>query len=330
MCLIIVKPENCKFNQDILKIAWDMNAHGGGFMAHNPENNTLIVKKGFFDKHDFIDEILKYENQRIVVHFRYATHGNKDISNCHPFRISSDLAVVHNGQLFDIKIINKKFSDTWHFAQICKGFYKHNSTFWKNPRFKKQTEHKIGKNNKLVWMDNTGQIEIYNENEGQYLDGIWYSNCRFLFGTWKGMNEYYEREYVRKMGKLVKPYKLSFWCINEGENWYFCDSCCHIFNKESHGEPNIVKEEYYFYEEIYLCDKCNNEYAWMLKAEFRYKPEILDGYDVSRVYREEMTRIQEEYKEKEKLRKEKEEAEKLNKEIERISNEVDTQICSTL
>lgn len=324
MCLIIVKPEDCIFNEDILDIAWDMNSHGAGFMVYNKENDTLSVRKGFFNKKDFIDEILKYQDQRIVVHFRYATHGEKDTSNCHPFRISSELALVHNGQMSEIKIWNEKYSDTWHFAQICKKFYKRNLNFWKHAEFKTKAESKMGRYNKVVWMDNKGQIEIYNEKEGTYLDGVWYSNLRFLFGSWSGLNEYYEREYVKKMGFNVKPYKLSWWAINEGESWFFCDHCCHLFNKEKHGNPIVIEE---FYNEIFLCDNCNKKDSWMLDNQYRFDKTILDGWNVRNVYRDEMKRLQEKYKAKEEKSKAEEEAKKV---AERKGKEVDTKVCSTL
>lgn len=77
----------------------DRNPDGAGIAWHDPETNTVKVRKfvdcnrmlGYIGTH--YDEL---EDVAVLGHFRIATHGAVNITNCHPFRVSCGV-MAHNG-----------------------------------------------------------------------------------------------------------------------------------------------------------------------------------------------------------------------------------------
>jgi predicted glutamine amidotransferase len=185
MCIAIYKPENKILGIEVVENSFLWHPDGAGFMAHDSKTNTLIVKKGFFTVSDFMDAYLPYAHLRCVLHFRKATHGEKDADNCHPFLINENLAFVHNGVLRDAKMWDKKKSDTWHFGEaifkplINKGY----GEIWKNKTFRYLIEQTIGTWNKFVMLDNEGNFQIFNEICGVWDAGCWFSNQTYLYST---------------------------------------------------------------------------------------------------------------------------------------------------
>jgi glutamine amidotransferase len=250
MCLIIYKPENAKFDPVIMSNAWRMNDDGAGFMAWDGRKK-LIVKRGFFSLKELTDAIKPHQEQRCAVHFRWATHGEKNAANCHPFKVTKRLGMMHNGILDNIELSNPKFSDTWHFARICANTLRKFPDFWKTSSKKEKLEKMIGKGNKLVFMDNNGDVQIYNEKQGTWLDGCWYSNTLFTFGSYRGMAKAKERIESISRGVYISPYSLSPYEVDEGEDWYSCNNCYCDFKKEDN--PPVSCGEFMF------CQKCYSE-----------------------------------------------------------------------
>ena len=99
MCIIAIKPEGISIPIERLKTCWEHNPDGAGFMYS--ENNKLKIVKGLMTFDSFIkayDEVNPL-TKRIVIHFRYGTHGDICPDLTHPFNVNEDLALVHNGIL---------------------------------------------------------------------------------------------------------------------------------------------------------------------------------------------------------------------------------------
>lgn len=306
MCLIIYKPAKKQFDLDLLETAWKMNPHGGGYMYS--ENNKLCIEKGYFNKNAFAKDLLTLEEKDIVVHFRYSTAGKINLNNCHPFDIGKNVGMVHNGTISDIKITNKEMSDTWHFAKEMKKLSDSlGDDFFMQEEISECLKKIIGKTNKLVFMNNTGKINIINDEEGTYLDGIWYSNLRFIVGR-DGMNNLTMKNFVKKMGKIIRPYKLSNEMIREGNEWFYCDGCDKVFDKEVKNEKIINQHKCLgsYNNDLTLCNKCNTDLLWTLEKEYVFNDLILNKNDVQNVYEEEMEKIKQEM-----LREQKEKNKKL-------------------
>ena len=114
MCIAIGKMKGVEVpSKEILRTCFENNDDGAGFAF--AYDNIVHIKKGYMDFESFwnvfhaYDEKYNFKDLGVLIHFRIATHGNRDASMTHPFPISSDegalkkieylsdYAVVHNG-----------------------------------------------------------------------------------------------------------------------------------------------------------------------------------------------------------------------------------------
>lgn len=183
MCLAIFKPKGKTISREHLFNGFSKNADGAG-IAYNT-NDGLVVQKGFFDFEKFYDAYRAQETRKMLIHFRWKTHGDKNEFNCHPWKLEVDdyqCALIHNGVL-SIKSTDK-MSDTGHFAHawLFPLLKKHSVAIWREHAFRLIIEDFIGRGNKIAIMDNKGNHAIWNEDEGFWDNGVWYSNRDYLTG----------------------------------------------------------------------------------------------------------------------------------------------------
>lgn len=114
MCLIIYKPVGVEApREEILKKAFVHNNDGAGFMI--VRDGQVQGYKGYMRLSDLVDTLREVDpqpNEKVVYHFRLATHGTVTESQTHPFPVSSNMeeiralrwsghvGVVHNGVIF--------------------------------------------------------------------------------------------------------------------------------------------------------------------------------------------------------------------------------------
>lgn len=130
MCLIAVKGQGVELPKEKFMLhAEKRNSDGIGIMYWKPNTTDVCIKKDFKDAQEMIKwthDNIKVEDI-LVIHFRLATHGLKDIGNRHPFPITKNkellrkpelvcqVAVAHNGILNNYNH-HPKFSDTQKFV----------------------------------------------------------------------------------------------------------------------------------------------------------------------------------------------------------------------
>ena len=176
MCIAIYKPEGKLISQETLQQCYNANSDGAGYMFH--KGDKLYVKKGFFSFADFWKSYKRDKNKEAVIHFRIKTHGLINEANCHPYKINDNFAFVHNGMITGYTDPTK--SDTWLFNEdVLQPFVAKwgNLGLFEDP-VKKLIESRIGYS-KLIFMDNTGNTKIFNEEKGVWDEGIWYSNTSY-------------------------------------------------------------------------------------------------------------------------------------------------------
>ena len=174
MCLAIYKPAGASIEVDALRNGFSSNPHGAGFAVAN--DGILSIHKGFFTFDDFLEAYSALSHLQMAIHFRWATHGNRDKDNCHPFQITPDLAVIHNGVL-DIECdIDKSMSDTWHYVEyILKPLAERDAAFFDDPVFRFLGESHIS-GSKMVFLRADGEWGIWNSQSGYWQGDCWFSN----------------------------------------------------------------------------------------------------------------------------------------------------------
>jgi glutamine amidotransferase len=183
MCLAIYKPAGVDIPHKNFKNAFEHHPDGAGIAW--AVDGILLMRKGIFNVDDFIEQYEKVKQYHCLIHFRKATHGKIDATNCHPFLFNNNkLALVHNG-ILPIKCSIEGLSDTAHFVKLVL-----------EPMV---TQHKVPINDgalnylistsigtdKLAVMDGAGTTYIFNEEKGNWDEGVWYSNTSYKFPPYK-------------------------------------------------------------------------------------------------------------------------------------------------
>lgn len=138
MCIIIAKEKGKKYNEqeliDAIEVAKIHNSDGAGFAFKKGNSETILISKGFLFYYEIMLERLAeldiQPEDELIVHLRYATSGNIDAENCHPFVVSSvpsilketeaevkEPVLAHNGTFYEYSYTNSEDSDTIHFIR---------------------------------------------------------------------------------------------------------------------------------------------------------------------------------------------------------------------
>ena len=173
MCIAIYKPKDKHIKKETLNLCYQNNPDGAGFMF--AEDKELKIQKGFFNFEKFYKAYKKHEAKKCVIHFRIKTHGKVDETNCHPFYINNSMGFVHNGTITGFG--NDTFSDT---IQFNEGILQKLVGKWGNLALFQDPivdliENRIGWS-KLIMLDRHGNHKIFNEEKGEWDNGVWYSN----------------------------------------------------------------------------------------------------------------------------------------------------------
>jgi hypothetical protein len=185
MCLIAYVKAGLKLPEANFRSAAAGNSDGIGIMSK--DGVEKFVGRKATKKAWRMARRLMEANAEFGIHFRYATHGAVSRDNTHPFRIPNGAGyVMHNGVLeYYSKRATETHSDTRLFIEgLSAATLGVDDQYWK-----KTIADYIGRHNKLLVMSWDGQFTIVNEDSGDWIDGIWYSQTYSLPGYgWK--NDY--------------------------------------------------------------------------------------------------------------------------------------------
>ena len=185
MCIAILNQPGSFIPKENLKNAWDNNNHGAG-IAYIDNDEVCAYHEphefdSFYEEYEYIRTI---SDKPILIHFRIATHGmGHDM--LHPHDVTTGrVSLIHNGVISGLG--NNDISDTREFANMLSKFYPDNVQFVDHPGIKAFILHALGRTNKVVLLDWTGDYRIVNAHLGHYdNDGNWFSN-----NSYKQVNSY--------------------------------------------------------------------------------------------------------------------------------------------
>lgn len=214
MCLAIYKPSKAEVDWDALEEGFRSNAHGAGFVtAHK---GVLEIHKGFFSFDAFREAYLPHAHKQAAIHFRLATHGDRNHANCHPFPVTDEIAMIHNGILPIDTSDAKDMSDTWHYVEyILKPLAADSRDFYSNSAIKFLGEAAIN-GSKFVFLRADGDWDIWNQDDGHWKGDIWYSNKSYVksslgFAQWPKAKDLLMRD---------EPYYDTFDADASDSKWY--------------------------------------------------------------------------------------------------------------
>lgn len=203
MCLAIYKPGGVIVPSDAYRNGFASNSHGAGFSY--VEDGKLVTVKGLFTFDDFWRAFQPHENKQAIVHFRFATSGLRDNDNCHPFEISSDTAMIHNGVLSIERNVNPDRSDTWHYCElVLRPFAARDPNFFVRPDVVFMGEAAIG-HDKFCFLRADGQWAIWNEGRGEWDGDAWFSNTSYAdcYVRYDAAPAAYHRKWWVEDGRIV-------------------------------------------------------------------------------------------------------------------------------
>jgi hypothetical protein len=180
MCLIAYSPKGTPMTRAVFDTARWVNADGIGVMSRHGVEKFVGHKAG---KRAWRYLRVLPPDTPYAVHFRYATHGAVCRYLTHPFQIPGrESYVMHNGIISKTANFAKKgiVSDT----SLYVAWYMKDAPAPSEPThvaFKKGLEKEIGWGNKMViFHADRNEWDIANEDEGEWIDGVWYSNTYSL------------------------------------------------------------------------------------------------------------------------------------------------------
>lgn len=143
-----------------------------------------------------------------LFHLRFATHGWKDLSNCHPFPSDRGrTAIAHNGIInqvtpkggeSDTAAFVRRYWPSWANSQLD------------TPEAFRHLEQWVGSGNKLVILTTDPRYKansyIVNESQGHWDNGTWFSNYSYTWCDYEYSAPYtpktYGKAYIRINGVL--------------------------------------------------------------------------------------------------------------------------------
>lgn len=188
MCIAIYKSSSAQISDDTLYECFKANGDGCGFAYINTDHQgfkKIIIKKdmtfeGFLRKYK--RALRNAPTSPFLIHFRIRTHGVTSIYNCHPFSIDNEHVFIHNGIISGMNLDPRK-SDTQMFNEE---YLQQLPAGWmQNPAILNLIERSVSYN-KLIFMNIEGEIEIINEEKGEWEEEgkVWYSNATYKKPQW--------------------------------------------------------------------------------------------------------------------------------------------------
>jgi hypothetical protein len=186
MCLIITGPAGKVRNTllqtpTLLADIVDSNKDGIGSMYASDDGVVVVAKmvpKDLAEARAFIEQLPEADRD-LALHFRMRTHGDVDLTNCHPYPVlDGQLHLMHNGVIHhvdDKSDLTK--SDTWHYIeQTLKPQLQLAPGLIEVPAWQGLIAENIGASNRIVFLDKDGRLVIVNKKTGLEHDGMWFSN----------------------------------------------------------------------------------------------------------------------------------------------------------
>lgn len=177
MCLLVQQTTASMFSDEFLADVYNKNQDGLGVM-YAEDSKLHIFKCLPANAAEFIDFYRKHaDGKNCVWHARMQTHGDIDFDNCHPYKVTDDVWLAHNGILSTGNAADTSKSDTWHFIHnFIRPALIGNPELLTDKAWQKFVGEIIGRSNKFALVRNDGEVVVINAAAGVNYENAWLSN----------------------------------------------------------------------------------------------------------------------------------------------------------
>lgn len=177
MCLLTQQTTRSNFSDEFLADVYNKNQDGLGIM-YADDGKLHIFKCLPANADEFIDFYRKHaDGKNCVWHARMQTHGDIDFDNCHPYKVTDDVWLAHNGILSTGNAADTSKSDTWHFIQnFIRPALLGNPDLLTDVNWQKFIGDVIGRSNKFALVRSDGAVVVINAAAGVNYENAWLSN----------------------------------------------------------------------------------------------------------------------------------------------------------
>jgi len=188
MCLMIWQPAETHFSYSDIEDFYFHNPDGMGVMYI--EDSRVIVHKSL--PRNPAEAWTFYLDQAYgrdcAIHFRMRTHGDIDMGNCHPYHVTENVYLMHNGVLHTGNEKDRTKSDTWHYIQdFLRPQIEAAPGLIYNQAWQNTIGGHIGHGNRFIIMSPDGHV-IINKHHGVEYMGAWMSNA--YAWSYKGIEKF--------------------------------------------------------------------------------------------------------------------------------------------
>ncbi|MFI9504191.1 hypothetical protein [Nocardia sp. NPDC052566] len=225
-----------------------VNPHGHGFGVI--VGDRIITGHGM-DAAAVIDRFVavrhQYPQWSALFHSRFATHGARDVTNCHPFPLGADTRTVlaHNGIL--PKRVHPRPYDPRSDTRIAAEDYLPNGPFGSIDTYR-------GARGLSSWLGSSKLViltvdpayrysaYLFGEQAGQWSEGIWYSNTSYLSPSSRGLARH--RQYLcggcqaLDLDRTGRYCARCGWCFECATAFPHCDCVDHVAASTSFGSTS--------------------------------------------------------------------------------------------
>lgn len=226
MCLLVNQPKATSFTDEFLSDVYSKNKDGLGVMY--AEGGKVHVFKCLpANAQDFIDFYRAHaDGKDCVWHARMQTHGDIDMDNCHPYRVTDDIWMAHNGILSTGNDADATRSDTWHFIRnVLTPALTANPDLLLDSDWQAFVGDMIGTGNKFGFVRSDGKIVVINKRAGVEFVGAWLSNTYAWSPVKFGFQVAYQGSsgYAQGQGSGYGSYDRDGWWAQSKYNAYTGD-----------------------------------------------------------------------------------------------------------
>lgn len=229
MCLLTYYPAGAEVDTTRLLAGSRTNNDGHGFAI--VDGDRLIVQRSMVAStliENFAAMRALHPDGPALFHSRFTTHGLTNVENCHPFTVGGDgrTVLAHNGIMPAVVQPAKgdHRSDTRITAEdFIPAAYGHLRKAKSRQRFARwmTTSNKAV----LLTVDPTYQDNayIFNESEGHWVDGVWYSNYGYVTYNYTSFMPVRGRKWSHRKGER-QWWGDSKWIKTAQGTWRYVDS----------------------------------------------------------------------------------------------------------